>query len=564
MDVYRGTALFSLSVRAISERLISARRIRIGEEISVIDEPPGLIFRLPQNGRDMLLQLLASIPEAHLADIINLSPGDRDLNLSLISSKTGQDLFVGRMVDESLFLFSGAMKFILLASFLITVYLTIFLLFNLSQDPMTIVKNRINTLRTTIVDEYCSPGETLDRNHWIRELEQRREEVRIEVKAGIRPRPKKALEREIDTYIDTAWKELTAIIKSRTGITAAQMDEARLQEIVNRVLEAAAGRIPPRTEAYPPARATRLINRGLNDYAEMAETPEYPEELPDLEGFEALEPEKVLEMVDTEAAEGIQYKVNTMPEQVRAAKAAKIPGKIAVPKEVGVMQKVTPNNEAPKRAQWGTAGGESENPEDLEELEELEEIDEPDGQSERPEGPAGVPGDTKDEAPSLASQIEFSPLPEPEAPAEEPLAELEIVSPLDAMLSQFMEEGSEEEQNAPAKGEAELAGEYAGTETEKNEKKNSLVRKNPERTEPPAARLEVIDTNYRMFLISKPFAAACSGTPPLLETTQQGTIIEYRDGINYINQKVIEEGADPGEPLNTEFKKLVESVLNSN
>jgi hypothetical protein len=568
MDVYRGTALFSLSVRAISERLVSARRIKIGEDISVIDEPPGLIFRLPRNGREILLQLIASIPDAYLRDITNLSPGDTDLKLSLIASKTGQDLFVGRLVDETLFLFPGAMKSILLASFFITVYLTIFLLFNLGQDPMTIVKNRIDTLRTTMIDEYCNRRETLDRSHWIRELEQRREEVRIEIKADIRPRPNKALEREIDAYIDTAWNELMAIIRNRTGITAARMDEAGLQEIVNRVLEAAAGRIAPRTETYPPVEVTRLINGGVKDYAETAEIPEdfddtwpFEEEITDLESFEASEPGKVFETVDTKAVKDIQYIVDNIPERVKGAKAVKIPGKFAVPKEVGVMQKVTPNNEAPERAPWGTAaaGGEPEKPEDLEELGELEEIDEPEVQTagqekaEWPESPAGAPGDTKSEAPSLASQIEFSPLPEPETPAEEPLAELEIVSPFDTMLSQFMDD---------SEGDAELVEEYAGAEAGEDEKKNALMGKKHRRTDPPAARLEVIDNNYRMFLMSAPFTAASSGTPPLLETTQQGTIIEYRDGINYINQKVAEEKTDTEEPLNTEFKKLVESVLN--
>jgi hypothetical protein len=537
MDVYRGTALFSLSVRAISERLISERRIRIGEDISVIEAPPGLIFRLPQNGRELLFQLIASIPDTDLRDIINLSPSDMKLSLALISSRTDQDIFVGRLVDESLFLFPGTMKFILLVSFLITVYLTIFLLFNLSQDPMTIVKNRIQTLQTTMIDEYCSRKEGFDWNRWTRELEQRREEVRTEIKADIHLRLKKALEKEIDAYIDTAWNELMAIIRSRIGITAAQMDEARLQEIVNRVLEATASRIYPKA-VYSPTDRSPSIKKEVEDYTEA----------------------EAVEIVDTEAAGGIQYIMGNYPEQVEGAQAAKILDKIVALKEVEVMQKVPPNHEAPEKAQWGVE------PEELEEIEELEELKGPEepGKAKNPEIPADFSEDTEGEAAiSLASQIEFSPLPEPETPVEEPLTELEIVSPFDTMLSQFMDD-SEEEEDSLSNGDTELAEENAGTES-KEEKKNSPVREERHRIDDlPAARLEIIDTNYRMFLIAKPFTAACSGTPPILETTQQGTIIEYRNGVNYINQKVIEEAGPEEPPLNTEFKKLVESVLNSN
>jgi hypothetical protein len=567
MDVYRGTALFSLSVRAISERLVGARRIGIGEEVTIIDEPPGLIFRLPQNGREILLRLITSIPDIRPGDITNLRPGDTDLSLSLIASKTGQDLFVGRLVDETLFLFPWAMKFILLASFLITVYLTIFLLFNLGPDPMTVVKNRIQSLRTSLVDEYCNPKEAIDRNHWIRELEQRREEVRMEIKAAIRPRPKKALEREIDAYIDAAWNELMAIIRTRSGITAVQMDEARLQEIVNRVLEAASGHSLG-TPARSPAGRGPLIKGETNDYPEaeavemledLDEAGPLEEEIPDLESPEASDPAeagKAVKTVDTEAAGDIQYTVGIIPEPVKDAKAAAVPDKIVVRKEVEVMQKVPQNNGMPD--QWDAASEEWE-PEELEALEEFEELEGPEGPGRSPESPAGMEG----EAPiSLASQIEFSPLPEPEAPAEEALAELEIVSPFDAMLSQFRED-SEEERDALDE-DAELAGEYSSAAAGEDEKKNSPVRDKRHRVDRTTARLEVLDTNYRMFLMSKPFTAACSGTPPMLETTQQGTIIEYRDGVNYINQEIAAEETGPQEPLNTAFKKLVESVLNSN
>ncbi|MDR1950485.1 MAG: hypothetical protein LBQ38_13930 [Spirochaetaceae bacterium] len=551
MDVYRGTALFSLSVRAVSERLIGEGRIKIGEDVSVVDDPPGLISRLPPNSRETLIQLVASIWSTNVTDITSLDLDDTDLALALISSKTAQEIFIGRLVDEALFLFPAAMKFILLASFLTTVYLTIFLLFNLSQDPMTIVKTRINTLRETLIDEYYSRKEEVEWVRWTRELEQRREEVRGEIKRDIRPRRRRALEKEIDACIDTAWGELLAVLKSRIGITAAQIDEARLREIVNRVLEAATGRLPPGQAAVPGEDGKGLINPGSSDYAESG-------------GFEVLEDiteEADLEELD-EAIPG-----DETPEQAEDAEAADLPDNIVVFEEVDGMKKVDPTDETPAKAGPAIpvrasipaeAVPEAEELEDLEELEELEETEIAEEAGSLTTGS----GSPESEAANLASQIEFSPLPEAETSDEESLAELEVVSPFDTMLSKFTE-GPEEDQDAPLdeNGEAELAGEYAGKGPD--EKKNFPVTKTRHSHNLSIAKLESIDTNYHMFLISKPFTAACPGTPPILETTQQGTVIEYRNGISYINQTAAAD-EEPEEPRNIEFKKLVESVLNKN
>jgi hypothetical protein len=72
----------------------------------------------------------------------------------------------------------------------------------------------------------------------------------------------------------------------------------------------------------------------------------------------------------------------------------------------------------------------------------------------------------------------------------------------------------------------------------------------------------MLDGNYQMSLVYRPFMADDAGNPPDL-MPQQDRIIELRDGLHYISptalhpDKKTEENLDPG------FKDLIESVLHT-
>jgi hypothetical protein len=229
---FRGTAIFSLSVRAISDRLLGERLIRYGEDVSIVSSPGGVLIGMPKTGakilgNNSLMNAVTVIWNEGIMTLSSLDSGSGELSFALISGKTEQGIFIGKIVDESLFEFSFAMKIILLASFFLTVYLIVFLLFNLRQDPMMVIQNKLKRLQTSIFQEYYEQKGRMDWAKWIDELEYRREEVRNELKRGIKLNPSSYKAFEIDTLIDKSWDNMASVmsLQGQPEDTAADIEE---------------------------------------------------------------------------------------------------------------------------------------------------------------------------------------------------------------------------------------------------------------------------------------------------------------------------------------------------
>ncbi|MDR2019800.1 MAG: hypothetical protein LBQ14_03450, partial [Treponema sp.] len=288
-EVYRGTALFSLSVRAVMERLINEGRITVGENVSILDNPPGIVSGIPAMEKTVLIPVISSVWGEGILTLTTLDSAS-GASAALISSKTSQGIYIGRLVDESVFQFPLAMKIILLVSIYLTLYLTIFLLFNLRQDSMTVIQNRLKQLQLTLIEEYYDRKSDIDWSRWRWELEQRREAVRTELKRGIKEKSGK--ESDIDLFIDKSWDELLSVIGGRERITAAGIDEAKLQKILSRLLT------NTNIAALPPA---RIEGAGPAAEAEAVEEREERDETGAVEPAEAEAVAELEELDDTGA-----------------------------------------------------------------------------------------------------------------------------------------------------------------------------------------------------------------------------------------------------------------------
>jgi hypothetical protein len=230
-DVYRGTAVFSLSVKTLSDRLISEGRILVGQDIAVTTEPPGFLSGISAGTRKALASQAASIWHEGGLKIAGLNSQNSNLSLTLFSTKTAQGFYVGRCVNDELFRFPSAIKVILLASFFLTVYLSVFLIFNFRQDPVTIVQNRLKQLQISLIEQFYERKNDMDWNRWSRELELRRDEIHAQLKLGI----KTASDSGIDTLIDKSWNELLSVME---GNKSTAIEEEKLQTILNRIIAA--------------------------------------------------------------------------------------------------------------------------------------------------------------------------------------------------------------------------------------------------------------------------------------------------------------------------------------
>lgn len=226
LDVYRGSALFTLSVQALTGRLIRQGQIKIGENIVLVDSPNGFLLGLPAAETGNLKREAAAawqedIFTLFLPDYTEVEP------LTLISAKSNTGFFVGRLVQENVLVLPPVMRFILLASFFLTTFLIIFLIFNLRQDSFTVIMSRLKQLQISLIRQYYDTKTDMDWKRWRRELEQRREDVRLEIKRGL-PRDK---DRNIDTLIDRSWDKLLAF----TG-PSVEFDEENIRTLIRKVL----------------------------------------------------------------------------------------------------------------------------------------------------------------------------------------------------------------------------------------------------------------------------------------------------------------------------------------
>jgi hypothetical protein len=582
-DVYRGTALFSLSVRAVAERLILEGRIKVGEDLSIVSAPPGILAGLPRFGREELTESAASVWREGILTLATLDSAASSAALSLISSKTSQGIFVGRLVGESLFSFPPVMKFILLASLFLTLYLTIFLAFNLRQDAMTVVQNRLKQLQVTLIEEYYDHKSDIDLTYWRRELEQRRENVRAELKHGLRGRTEKEANKDIDSFIDKSWDELLAVIGGRQERITANIDEENLRNILNRVLTGTVMALPPsqglgeqqKPGPKPPDKAEAVEELGDAEAVEELGDAETVEELGDAEAVEELgDAEVVEELGDAEAVEELgdaeaveELGDAEVVEELGEAEAVEELGDAEAVEELGDAEAAEPHaaKQSNLRLVFGdddiptiveTSGlelvdedvdsvlhvmsdrGKSDN--DAEELEELEELDEEPAE----ETPAAHSGNTIEE---LASQIEFGPDttdPGTEAADEQPLdTEFEIVSPFATILSELDK-----------------------AETSAGKPKKGRKKRDRRTTDTKETKLEELDTNYNMSLVYTPFSGKETiNAEPLAGAenrhTESPVVIEERDGVHYINEQVLNPGEEAEKQLDPEFKNLISSVL---
>ncbi|MDR2070154.1 MAG: cache domain-containing protein [Treponema sp.] len=497
-DVYRGTALFSLAIGAVSERLASAGRIGSGEEAALLQSPAGVVLGLPNDGGERLLPAIASIWRLQFLNLTPLDPAETGTAPALISSRTAQGIYVGRLVEGAFIFFPPGMRIILVVSFFCTAYLTAFLIVNFRQDTMIIVQSRIKNLQAALIEEYHNHKGPADWSRWGQELEQRREAVRREIKRDIKGRRRKRLDAEIDACINNAWNELTAIIRSGTAPPVSGFSEARVEEIVKRVL---------RTAREDPGTGPGLTEN--SPHQETVTGTQVPQGKP---------PD----------ASGRRIMAYTRKNAAKAEDAVKI-RKLTSGKEGKAVEK-----DARYSANPVETGEVPEELEELEEIEELEGLEEPG----KPvtEAQSSYPG--KDIS-VLAREIEFTPLPEDETGSAggPPLSDLEIVSPFGGMFSD-LRTGEKEDSDA-------------GISEKKDEPSGRIAKAPPAKV----SKLEILDGNYQMSLVYRPFSLE-NVLPQDLAPAEP--VIKSRNGVNYVNVAAVKGEKIP---LDKDFKRLVDSVL---
>ncbi|MDR2445624.1 MAG: hypothetical protein LBD44_06795, partial [Spirochaetaceae bacterium] len=234
MDIRRGVALFSVSIRAFSERLAENRQIKVSDNVSVISNPDGIVIGIPLMEIAPVKEAIASVWASGSTAVSRIYAPQSD-PLTLLSAKTSHGIFVGHVVSEKLFIFPNVLKALLIAAVFITLFVVLFLIFNVKPDAVAIVQSRLKELQVSLMHEYYQLMGDMDWAVWRRELEQRRDDVRDELCRGIKIKKGSGIESYINSFFNRSWDSLLAAIGSRTGMITT-FDEAKLEAILGRVL----------------------------------------------------------------------------------------------------------------------------------------------------------------------------------------------------------------------------------------------------------------------------------------------------------------------------------------
>jgi len=282
MDIYRGTAIFSVSVRALAEKLIAEGRLKSSDGVSVVSSPPGILFGSAESYKADTLNKVSMIWNSGRQDRVTFNSADSGVKFSLISFKADNGLFFGRIVNDDLFSISDSMKVILYLSMFFTFYLTLLFLLYHKPNSVTVVQNRITNLKEKLFEQLYVNKSSQDRAKWILELEQRREEIHDELKNNLKiPR---GSEKTIDNIIDKSWDEMLAVMKAGS----ANMGKAGYVKKVEEVIETEeieelegvdeTGEIEKSGAEKPSAGGILALTREIEFNSEYPEGIEEPEE----------------------------------------------------------------------------------------------------------------------------------------------------------------------------------------------------------------------------------------------------------------------------------------------
>ncbi|MDD7013376.1 MAG: hypothetical protein PUI24_00105 [Spirochaetales bacterium] len=307
-DVNRGTFVFYISGDDFTRCLVAADIVPLNTRGYLVDEK-GIIFNLPGIGRDSLAKFAAEKWQHNIYGVEALA-SDENITLFVVSKKSASGLSVGWVVPESDFSFTSQEKMLLMVCIFITVFLIVFLIFNIRHDDFVVINSRIRKFQYTLLREYIDRKDTFDWNTMAKEISRRKMEVNDEIKKSLGSRGRRH-SKEVDELLDKSWSQVMGALAGNISITqinpvhadekiaadVAEAEELEMLDAADDVTEAEAVEEIPAAEELEPLE--ELEEAEPLEEAKPAEA----EELEPLEEAEPAEAEELEPLEDAEPAE---------------------------------------------------------------------------------------------------------------------------------------------------------------------------------------------------------------------------------------------------------------------
>jgi hypothetical protein len=301
-DAFAGYGLFYVSLDGLERHLMQAGVINLGEELALV-ESLGILLRADVSGSEDVKEAVTG----YWAGAAQARPSFQGEGRRYIffDRVLGDFSRIGIFAADDEFVLNPVMKGILLSSVFFTAFLVVFLVLSIRQDSSVVLFERIKKFQMNLLREYLERKEEIDWSKWQSELEVRRDDVRSELKRGLRL--KKAEVEKFDALVDKSWDEIIAVLVSRREEKRVSPDLGKIEALIEKALANMQALGGGKKLASSPARLSRarpgddglpaasLAQVSLDAFSDEAED---VEEIGDAEELESLE-----ELSDGEDAE---------------------------------------------------------------------------------------------------------------------------------------------------------------------------------------------------------------------------------------------------------------------
>jgi hypothetical protein len=386
--IFKGTALFYVASVDLLAYLLRTPQTSIANVTLMTNG--GILLNFPSikpEGLDVLSDGIGAVwasraGEIRFAGPLLLADSDgRRQSFRVFAQELSLGGFASFLLNSSEFEMSSVMKGLLLASVFFTVFLIIYLIFNLKPDPLEVVAQRVKRFQVQLLEQLIERNGGPDWGKWKGELEARKGEITHQIQRGL-GRISKKQKPELDGYISKSWNEIIDILGRRAETIAVQpsaypVDFSRLESLIQKALKNAQFVVP-----------RQKVDNGLKKLAVEELRAEDVEELVEEEAEEAEEISEAEEIEEVEAVEEAGEAEEI--EEVEAVEEAEEAEEISESEEIEEVEAVEEAGEAEEieEAEAVEEAGEAEEIEEAEAVEEVgeaEEIEEAEAAGEAPE-----------------------------------------------------------------------------------------------------------------------------------------------------------------------------------
>ncbi|GEM_PF-5014762 len=321
-----GTALFYCDASGFNRYLLSKDIISLSGTGSIFADESftagGFVFGLSDiplinNSvlEEKILEIWLSDSPLDVKDITaEALASSQTQNLHLFTRKTDSGAFISFVFDDRSLTMSDEAKFLFLAIIFITLFLIVFLVLNLHQDDMTVIKDRIRRFQLAFITEYIDKKDSGELKSLPEGISGRRSELTAEIKNSLGKRGRKH-SKEVDKLLESSWNEiLNALgVKTQTNLLGnkASIDTAELKKVLEDILGSGKLRIQAASIEGSPARAQDVSTAKPAPAVQAQKpVPEEPEEIEEIEEIneieETAEAEEIEEIQEAEDAEEIE------------------------------------------------------------------------------------------------------------------------------------------------------------------------------------------------------------------------------------------------------------------